>query len=261
MDSFSLTKWYLDGVDHTGRSAIVYWTALGLGGLTITWHSVAIYEPGKEPYLRSSLAHSAEPEEVGGGLSWRADALGCTVTCERRLAPFGARLLEGDAGIVDWRCEAGAARTRMECAGQPALAGPGYAERLILTIPPWRLPIDELFWGRWVSDGGDRSVVWIDWRGAHPLTAVWTDGVRQPQAEVGGDRIVAGDDVLTLSAPRTLHARSVGDIVRTIGPVAALLPASWLAVEDRKCLSAGVLTAGGGTQESGWTIHERVRFP
>ena len=42
------------------------------------------------------------------------------------------------------------------------LRGLGYAEHLSMTIPPWRLPIDTLRWGRFLSP--ERSVVWIDWQ-------------------------------------------------------------------------------------------------
>ena len=48
--------------------------------------------------------------------------------------------------------------------------GTGYAERLELSIRPWRLPIRELRWGRFVSEGA--SMAWIDWQGADPTEVI-----------------------------------------------------------------------------------------
>jgi hypothetical protein len=259
MDAFTLTKWYLDCVDADGRAAIAYWTALGWRGLSISWHSVALYDPGAAPYERSSPARVPAPDRVGRGILWRTDPLACTLSCEPQIEPFSAHLPDDGRGVVEWRCEASAARTRVEISDHPGVEGCGYAERLLLTVAPWRLPIDEMRWGRWISADACRSIVWIDWRGAEPLTAVFVDGVRQARAMVTADKVTAGDFVLVLSRPRILHARSIGDIVGAVRPLRALLPAPWLAVEDRKCLSEGVLD--GANPAAGWAIHEIVRFP
>ena len=258
MDSFTLTKWYQDSVDPAGRAAIAYSTALGWRGLTMSWHAVALYEPGCPPRERSTLARTALPSHENGRIVWRPRALGATFFTDPLLERFHVRFLDDGRGIVDWTCEAGAARTSVALGGC-SVEGLGYAERLLLTVAPWRLPIDEMRWGRWISADGRRSVVWIDWRGPEPATAVFVDGVRQPRAVVTDDRVTADRLVLTLSSPRVLHARSIGDIVGRIRPLRALVPASWLAVEDRKCLSEGALD--GPDPATGWAIHEIVRFP
>jgi hypothetical protein len=42
--AFSLTKWYLDGVDPEGRAAIAYWMALEWRSLWFAWNSVSVFE-------------------------------------------------------------------------------------------------------------------------------------------------------------------------------------------------------------------------
>jgi hypothetical protein len=142
-----------------------------------------------------------------------------------------------------------------------ALSGLGYAERLTLDLAPWRLPITELRWGRWIAADGGRSMVWIDWRGSRPLTAVFVDGVRAAASTVADDRIVAEDAVLVLTGQRTLHRRSLGDVIGAAGPLSRVFPATWLEVQDCKWMSTGTLHPAGARPETGWVIHEHVRFP
>jgi hypothetical protein len=258
MDSFSLTKWYQDSVDPAGRAAIAYSTALAWRGLMVSWHAVALYEPGSSTREWTSMARTDLPARENGRITWQPRALGATFAADPLLDPFNVRFIDDNRGVVDWTCEAGAARTSVAL-GNCSVEGLGYAERLLLTVAPWRLPIDEMRWGRWISADGRRAIVWIDWRGAEPATAVFVNGVRQAGAVVTDDHVTADRLALTLSSPRVLHARSIGDILARIRPLGALVPASWLAVEDRKCLSVGTLDAAD--RATGWAIHETVRFP
>ena len=162
---------------------------------------------------------------------------------------------------MDWQCQACPARMQFTMSDGTALSGLGYAERLTLSLPPWRLPIDELRWGRWIAADGGRSLVWIDWRGVHPLTAVFVDGVRQGAATVDDDQVAAADVILVLTDQRTLHRRALRDVIGAVGPLARVFPASWLDMEDCKRMSLGALHAAAGRPETGWAIHEHVRFP
>jgi len=115
--------------------------------------------------------------------------------------------------------------------------------------------------GRWIAADGGRSIVWIDWRGAQPLTAVFVDGARAAASTVADDRIVAADAVLLLTDQRTLHRRALRDVIGAVGPLSRAFPATWLEVQDCKWMSTGTLHAAGAPPETGWVIHEHVRFP
>jgi len=266
MPGFNLRKWYIDVVDPAGRSAILYWSALEWGPLHVCWHAATLYAPGDAPRHRSSLAAAPEPFVNGAEITWRAEVIGCEARARPAMRAVEAELLPGrgpgphPAGVT-WRCDAPAARTLIHLAGEAPVEGTGYAERVELRLPPWRLPIDELRWGRWISDQGDRSVVWIDWRGAEAQTRVYADATRAGQAGVEDDEILADGQRLTFVDRRVLHERTLGDL---LGSVAALLPAMprrWLALEDRKWLSRGMLEGPSGTRDQGWAIHERIVFP
>jgi hypothetical protein len=261
MDRFVLTKWYLDSVDPTGRSAILYSTALSWGRVRVAWHGVSICEPDARVAHRATVKSMPLPERDGNRLAWRADTLGCTVDCTANVLPFAHRLLDRVDGVLDWRCEAPAARVDVTLTDAPPLSGVGYAECLSLTCLPWRLPIDEMRWGRWVSDDGTRSLVWIDWKGPHPRTDAFLNGRPEPSPLVGDRDVQAGDIRLTLATRRPLYSRSLGSTLAGLGPVLKLLPASWRALEDAKWICRARLDGPGGRTDDGWCIDEMVRFP
>jgi hypothetical protein len=261
MDRFALVKWYLDCVDDDGRSAVVYSSTLTWGPARVNWHAVSLHEPGRAAVHHSSLASMPLPGWQRAGLIWHARPLGCAVRCGPTLAPFSRRLLERPDGAVDWHCEVPAASVTVSVADRPAVVGRGYAERLEMSLLPWRLPIEELRWGRWIADAGDRSLVWIDWKGSRPRTDVYLDG--QPQADAGvfDERVEAGGVSLGLSDRRTLHSRPLGSALAGLAQVLSMLPASWRGVEDAKAVSRARLNRPGAPAEDGWCIDELVRFP
>jgi hypothetical protein len=81
-------------------------------------------------------------------------------------------LLDGKA--VRWECLLPVAQVTglptASAAARKSIEHWGYGERLTLTMEPWHIPADEVRWGRIAHP--TLSVVWIDWRGARPLTAV-----------------------------------------------------------------------------------------
>jgi hypothetical protein len=261
MERFSLTKWYLDCVDRDGRSAVAYWTELSWGPFRVHWNGVSLHDPGCDVVHRSSVAPLAAPVRDGASLAWDAPPLGCTVTGREALAPFSRRLLDCPDGTVDWCCEVPAASVTIAIVGQPAIVGRGYAERLNLTIAPWRLPIRQLRWGRWISDAGSRSLVWIDWQGAKPRTDVFLDGVAENDSGVEDDGVRAGSARLAISDRRLLHSRPLSSALASLGPLLSKLPTPWRGVEDAKWISRARLDVPCPSSEDGWCIDEFVRFP
>jgi len=246
---FSLTKWYFDCVAADGRAVIGYWASLAWRKVALTWQNVTLYEPGHPPSGRSSLASAPPPDVDGNTIAWRAPALSCEIDVESRQRPIDARLLDDGAGVVDWRAEAPAALVSVRLNGVAPVEGPGYAERLFITVPPWRLPIRELRWGRWLDADARRSVVWIDWRGERPRTWLYVDGIATADAVVTDESVRAGAVSVALDERRVLHAQSFAEIAASIPPLRAVVPQSLLALRQTKWCSAG-----------GHAIHEVVVF-
>jgi hypothetical protein len=255
---FSLTKWYLDCVDDAGRAAIAYWTALAWGGLVVRWQNVTLYEPGAPPDERSSLAHGEAPAVDGRVVTWSAEPLGCTVRCEAIAPAAGFRLLDDTSGTVDWHCQAPAGEARIAIAGRAPVVGRGYAERLVLKVLPWRLPIRELRWGRW--SGGDRSLVWIDWRGAASATWLLADGTATPGI-VSDTSVRAGGSDLAITDRHTLHERSLDRVLEQVPVFRRVVPERFRAMRECKWLSRGAFTTPDAAPKDGWALHELVVFP
>lgn len=268
MDTFRLTKWYLDLVDDQGWSAIAYWARVNWGPLALGWEGLSLHLETGAAVHRSARAVGDEPAWSGETLAWRSAGLGVCLECAPWCAPFESRLFESADGMVEWSCQAPGATVTFDAGDGRTVRGTGYAERIVLTLAPWRLPISELRWGRWCSARTRRSLVWIDWRGERPLTLVLDGGCPRERAVVGDQAIAFADSpeaanlsVLRLDRPHTLYARTLSDVLRGLRPLAARLPAPWQAVEDRKTRSAGTLCAGEVEADTGWAIHEVVRLP
>ena len=255
---FVLTKWYLDCVADDGRVAVGYWASLSWCRLSLVWQGLTVYEPGSPPFEQSAIGASGPPANDHGRIIWTSSRLGSVVTAEARQPAFGVRLFETDSRYVDWRCEAPVARVTIDAAGQPPLHGCGYVEQLTLTIPPWRLPLDEIQWGRWIDDDATRSLVWIDWRGAAPRCWTFVDGVRTPGVAIGDDRVTTGAVELGLEPPRTLSCRALDLVIARIPGLWAVVPPSLLAWHETKWVSRGVVCRADGEPVAGSVIHERV---
>src|SRR5438034_9233880 len=238
--SFELRKWYLDCVDAEGNAAIAYWAKL-------RWRYINLY------YRRVAVNGV---ERRCTEISWRQ-----SVSMEASAPPIRRRLFEGPDGIVDWSCEMPRAKARIG-----DVRGDGYAELLRMTGPPWKLPIDELRWGRFI--GGETSVAWIEWRGPLPQKLVFRDGVERDgvvhddrvelplvgQALACPDRLkpVPQRAVLHFGRDRVLADRTVGDALPLLK---WLFPRRIRNARERKWCSRATLG-----EVSGWAIHEIVSF-
>jgi hypothetical protein len=256
-DRFALTKWYFDVVDAEGRAAIAYRVRLSWRGLALSWQDVSLFEPCGAVRHRSSLIPTGSPTRRGRHLSWRPSVSSGGVEGDV-LHPSTSRMLfQRGRAAVEWRCLSPAARLRIGCSTAPAVTGLGYAECLTMTTAPWRLPIKELRWGRWISSDGSHSLVWIRWSGPRPLALVFLNGALLVEPAISDRRIRAAELDLRLTPVRTLRERSLGQIVEPIRAVSRLVPKSFLSLQETKWLSTGRLLGG---PETGWAIHERVTF-
>lgn len=260
---FRLTKWYLDCVEPDGATTIAYVSDVFWRGLTFRYASVLRHADGRTS-TRTSLVRTEPPAVRGRVLRWSSARLGTGGRWRALSQPLAETLLASRAGQVEWTCLQPAARVTIDDAergGGPA-AGLGYAECLVTTIAPWRLPIRELHWGRFVSLDARTSVVWIDWRGDHAIRLAVRDGVRLG-ADVRADRIALEDGaVLRLDQRDVLREGTIGStVLRTIPRLRRALPRGILGVRERKWRSRGVLAGPGARSVEGWAVHELVDFP
>ncbi|MBI4889039.1 MAG: hypothetical protein HY821_00350 [Acidobacteria bacterium] len=234
---FHLVKWYADVVAPDGRYAIGYWAELRQASLRIRYASLIEGAPSSPAAARTTLRPGPEP----GIDHWHEPKLAAAWRFLPSAPPFEQTLLTTNQGHVRWHCLAPAAQVVMN-----RIAGRGYLERIELTIPPWRLPIQTLLWGRLLTPG--HSLVWIEWHGAHPLRLTLSDGQPVPQPF---------PELCSFDNATTIRQGPIGPgILRAIPGLPA--PVQLLQIHEHKLLSRARLHHPPG---EGWAIHETVNWP
>lgn len=258
MGAFRLDKWYLDLVTDEGAAVVVYAARLAMGPLALGYGSVLDASGEGAVRIRTHLGRPRPPRVEGRDLAFASAPLGVRL----RLSPLdpaaGATFYASPQGSVRWRCDAPRARATVELDGR-VLSGLGYAEQVRLTLPPWRLPIEELRWGRALGEAG--SLVWVDWSGpGHQARLVLRDGVPVEAGAISDREVVAADGTVLARWGEGRVLRS-GWLSRTVGPSlpAALrrrLPGAALRLHETKWCAEATLAGGAPAR----TIHEVVRW-
>lgn len=255
---FSFTKWYLDGITPAGDTWIGYWTRLAWRGLAVAWHSVARSRSTPALHESSSLAAVDPPVWRAGHLVWQAPALGVTLEYQPTARSFARTLFRGPGGSVEWHCEVPAAHATCHLTTLPPLEGVGYAERIHFTIPPWRLPLRELRWGRWIAEDAAASLIWIDWLGQEPRTWVVLNGTDLPASRVSDDAVVGRGAELVMADRHLIRTRALADLVHGIPALTPLLPKKFLHLRETRWQGRGELRRAGHAPLRGLTLSEHV---
>lgn len=224
---FRLEKWYLDLTTERGAVAILYSAHLDWGPLHTDYSSVLRSDDGGPPRERTTIRHGAPPELGDRTLTWGNPRLGVHGTWDRCDAAIHQTLCTSAGRSIDWTCHMPRAFARLHC-GDDLLEGFGYAECLVLTIPPGDLPFHELRWGRHLSP--EHSLVWIDWAHGAERHWMWLDGKERRAALAVRD----SHDVVDRNLLWFLH--------------------------EHKQVSRSALVRDGRALDEGWTIDEVVTF-
>jgi hypothetical protein len=253
---FAMTKWYLDCVSDAGDAAIVYCADLHWRGIHAQMGSV-LEKPDAQPArTRSSMgkyAVSIAANEISVDHP-RLKFSGRWISA----APASEHALyESENGAITWKCLQPSSQVTASLGGR-AFAGLGYAECLVLTVPPWQLPMRELRWGRFVSER--HSLVWIRWRGPHTVDLALCNGETCILIAASQSEVLAGDAVLEIPSGVILRdGRLRNTILPGLPAIAKLFPHSIFNVVETKWLSPATLRMGG-EKSTGWAIHEVVQF-
>ncbi len=242
-----------------GYAARLRWKAF-----TLKYSSVLEKQKDQPTEVRTSLVKFAAPQITDSSLNWSSDSLGVNGTWKAlSCAPVERTLFETDAGEIKWRClQPRAAADIYIGKERRRLRGLGYAEHIEISIPPWQLPIEELRWGRFLSESD--SLVWIDWRGPHPLRLVLHNGVEAKTAQVADSEVGfdGGRQILRLEEKQVLREGALINTAFSVIPgIGKILPLRSLNTYECKWRSRGFLDGSASPEGSeGWAIHEIVRW-
>jgi hypothetical protein len=258
-NSFLLTKWYLDCVAGNGDAVLFYVADLRWNALTVHYGGLLTVLGGRIDSV-SSLRGGAAPRVQGSKIAVSLPHLDVEGTWQALRSPVQRTVFEAEQGSVCWDCLQPMSQVDLLFRGTTRLIGRGYAECLTLSALPWKLPLNELHWGRFLSD--QDALVWIDWRGPHRQRVVFHNGKECQAESIAESGIVFADSDLRLELDRGLVLRQgrLGDTVFPgVARLVELLPESMLSVNERKWRSQGTLHSSG-TESSGYAIHEVVKW-
>ncbi len=257
-----LSKWYLDCIDPQGEAWVGYHVELRWKAIALRFAGFTVARNEGGPESRVALRRLSEPTVEDGSILWAAPGL----RLEGRWDPLADRVdampFEGLDGAVQWRCLQPASRVRLRV-GDRSMTGFGYAEQLVLTLPPWQLPIAGLRWGRFVTQ--EHALVWIDWEGSHGFRLLAYNGRLTEPGEISDERITSQDGTIELDLHRraVLRDAALGETLASLLPRLPALPKTLLGLTEQKWIAKGSLRIRSQARPpaTGWVIHERVRWP
>ncbi|HEY9007567.1 hypothetical protein [Ohtaekwangia sp.] len=258
MSNFRLVKWYLDASDNEHQAFIGYAATLAWKWIKLHYSGYTFLDSHGKLRKRNRFSTKAFPDTDSNTIRWKA--FDCAGTWQSSDPPIEEALLDnGDGKAIRWQCilPQGDATVRIGKGG--IYSGRGYAEKIELTIAPWKLPIDELHWGRFLAEG--HTIIWIRWIGAAPKALVYYNGQSIAAPGIAQDKIVFDRYILQLSDAHTLRKGTVTTTVFARFPaLAKLFPKSILQLQENKWLSAGTLYRGKHVMATGQAIHEIVQW-
>lgn len=254
---FVLSKWYLDLTTDAGEVLIGHTGYFRWPSIYLNCSSVSRSSPGGSTIQSTSLRFNPEPVAGDRGVAWSHPALHVTGEWTPDSASLGETIYASIEGVVEWHCLMPRARVRTD----QGLMGLGYVEHLWITVAPWKLPIDKLRWGRFLTD--TMFVVWMDWLGPYHRRLVFRNGRKEHVRHMEDHRIEFEDGaVLRLQPARVLRSGPIGrTALQSIPGVHADCPARLLAIHETKWLSEGHYEASGEATQKGWALHKRALWP
>ena len=173
---FSLSKWYLDCLGEDGNTFIGYSTLLHWRPLTLHYTSVLNNDKKSGTYTETSLRENSLPRIDGSCIHWSSQSVDIEGTWQALSSPIQQELYRTSDGAINCVFLQPNAKVDVRSRKRDHLRGRGYVERIEITMKPWQLPIEELRWGRILSEKD--TIVWIDWRGPAQQTFLFHNGVR-----------------------------------------------------------------------------------
>jgi hypothetical protein len=245
----------MDCVTELGDAVILYCADLRWRAIHAAYSSV-LSVIGQTVESHSSMARY-QLESKNDQILVELPRLKISGKWEASAAPFQHTVYKDASGSVLWNCLQPRASVHFRF-GDRELTGLGYAECLTVTLPPWRLPMRQLRWGRFVSP--EDSLAWIDWQGPYSTSFAVHKENRCDTLSVSDSEVAMNGVTLNMEESFPLRGGRLGSTILPGAPaLGKMLPNSLFNIEEHKWLSRGILK----TQDcasTGWVIHEVVHW-
>ncbi len=261
---FYINKWFLDFVGTYGEAMIFYAAKLTWRGLSASYTSWLNYNPTRGVKVKSRFRNVHFPQIKENVITWRDDKLGVSGTWERMVESIQSRIFDSTEGYLDWNCIQPASKVKLKIDDKYS-EGTGYAEQLTLTVPAWKIPMDELRWGRFVSD--KNNLVWIELMEKEKKKWLWINGTKENGCIIEDESISVPNKNMVLELDKSVVLESekkilsvVEKLIRRIPGFNKIIPLDFIMADETKWLSNSRLIVNSEIISEGKTIHELVNF-
>lgn len=261
---FFLEKWFLDFVTEEGEVFIFYAAKLRWHHITVPYKSMLSLSSTTGKKHKARYYHVLFPEMRDKNISWKDSSFKMTGSWLANTIPVQAKLFESAEGGLQWNCLQPSSFVKAKI-NKREYDGLGYAEQLILTVEPWKIPMDVLRWGRFVAK--EDCLVWIEIKSGADKQWVWYNGEKMDQAVISDELIeLPSKNIrLVLNNIRLIEAEKkmnnvIKKLLRFMPGFHRSVPANFLLADEYKWISRGSLYKEGLLENEGWVIHERVDF-
>ena len=248
-----LDKWYADVVKD-GEVTVLYRARLTLGLLNLGYQAKLDDKGQRTSDLSANEPKDGLPEILATSSQLRFRKNRETITWDQVQSRPITLWTDGQRR-VDWN------PIVLNAPVQGKLIGRGYAERLSLDIPPWRLGIERLWWGRFC--GETHSLVWIVWEGQIQKRLALLDGTDIGIESISEANVCARNSYrLDMSETTLFMNEAIGSGALSGMPWAQnIAPLRFLSGIERKWVGTGTLYRSGAVADRGSVVFERVDWP
>ncbi len=185
----------MDCIDSLGNCFIIYFAKVEFF-LVRFFYSGLVFCDAKGFTTEKSTLRKTHKPVTDGTINFNHRYLKTDVTLKRTVDPIIRSLYKDRKNNeLFWNCHHPKALAEIIYNGK-TYKGFGYAETLFSTIKPWDLPIDELRWGRFLSDS--YTLIWIWWKGKHPINKMLFNDIEYNDAAFENDSVVFGNGTYQL---------------------------------------------------------------
>ncbi len=243
----------MDCVNADGEYGIAYIAKISWMGLELYFSHLLLCK-NSEKKSKSSLHRTSLPEINRSGFYYSNKLF--SVSCNKTSADLKQELISLGKNNIEWTCHYPNVQIKI-ASSLGKVEGLGYIEELYTNIKPWRMKIERLFWGRFVSE--QHSLVWIKWEGNWQRSYLWFDGKPIANFTIERHRIIFDDGEIEFETQTEIRTGSLRTgIFKKALALRRLFPFNILNSREQKWLSMSKLKLKTDTVVDGTSIFEIV---